>query len=208
MPDPDARFLRRALELLEQGASQGSEQGPTATPEDLQELGAAEAVLSGLAETLEPLPPRQELRGQLLASLDPETRFEGFVERLSVLFDLAAPRVRELLGARRDPYAEEWASGLVPGNRLLHFDGGPRVAAADCGLVYLEPGLEFPNHRHLGTEWALSLEGRAQESGGSIWEPGDLVQRPAGSAHSFRAMGDGPYLFAVVLFGGIDLVEP
>jgi putative transcriptional regulator len=91
--------------------------------------------------------------------------------------------------------------------RLLHLAGGPRVASADCGLVRIEPGARFPRHRHLGDEWSLVLAGEAEEGTGARWAPGDLVHRPADSAHAFRVVSAEPLVFAVVLQGGLELRE-
>ena len=90
--------------------------------------------------------------------------------------------------------------------RLFHLPGGPRVAAADCGLVRLEPGVRFPTHRHAGDEWSFMLAGEAEEEGtGDRWIPGDLLHRPPGTAHAYRAVSREPLVFAVVLHGGLQL---
>ena len=38
---------------------------------------------------------------------------------------------------------------------------------------------------------------------GSVAAAGDLLHRPAGSAHALRAVGDEPLVFATVIFEGI-----
>lgn len=155
--------------------------------------------------------PSAGLRERVLRAVDRATdsgaRLDGFLERTLHFFDLSADRARELLEAAAAPQATGWSDFSVPGVRLYHFDGGPRVAEADCGLVHLAPGVAFPLHRHIGDEWSLVLSGSAEESGGARWEPGDLVHRAAGTAHSFRAVGDEAFVFAVVLHGGIEPSE-
>jgi putative transcriptional regulator len=151
--------------------------------------------------------PRPRLRASLLATVAAGSRFEGFARRLGVLLDLPDEQVRSLLEQARHASCEPWVNG-GGGIRLLHFAGGPRVANADCGFVYLEPGVAFPYHRHMGDEWALVLEGSAQDDSGRVARAGDLLYGPAGSAHSFRAIGPGPFLFAVVLQGGLDFRRP
>jgi putative transcriptional regulator len=153
-----------------------------------------------------PVEPDPALRRRILASLDPTTRFEGFVARVAGLFDLPEARAREVLAAGDAVQEQSWVDAFVPGVRLFHLQGGERVAGADCGLVHLAPGVRFPAHRHLGREWTLSLAGSAREDGGEVWLPGDLVVREPGSAHSFLALGDEPYLFAAVLFEGLEPV--
>jgi anti-sigma factor ChrR (cupin superfamily) len=154
----------------------------------------------------EPLQPSAELRRRVLASVEPASRLEGFVSRFATLFDLSEQRAREVLSAGEGPHATPgWvAEPLLPGLHLFHFPGGPRVATADCGLVYLTPGLVFPRHRHLGLEWNFILSGSAEETDGTTWLPGDLLIREPGSVHGYRALADEPLLFAVVLEGGLD----
>jgi putative transcriptional regulator len=98
---------------------------------------------------------------------------------------------------------EPWEDAGMAGVRLLHLDGGPKVATADCGLVHVEPGRAFPPHRHLGDEWVLVLQGQAQEDSGRQFLPGDLIHKAPGTVHSFRILGKEPFAFAVVLFEGL-----
>ena len=51
---------------------------------------------------------------------------------MASLFDVTVDRARELLGLIERPASWE---NPVPGIRLVHFDGGPAYAAADCGFV-------------------------------------------------------------------------
>jgi hypothetical protein len=153
-----------------------------------------------------PVTPSAELRRRVLASVDPATRFEGFVERMALLFDLPEPRIREILRAADAVGGDAWVATPIPGVRLYHFAGGPRVTGADCGLVHLAAGTAFPTHRHRGVEWSFVLAGTAVEDTGATWLPGDLLIREEGTAHAYRSVGDEPYLFAVVLHGGIELV--
>lgn len=171
------------------------------------EVAAIHETLGALGHAAEPIQPSAQLRDRLLASVTPETRWDGFVSRLSQIFDLAGDRIREIL---RSP-SEQWDRESFPGIAdLLHFDPGPRVAfASDAGLVWLEPGITFPLHEHTGDEWQLILQGRAEElESGDIWEPGDIVHRPPGSKHRFRALGDEPFVFAVILHAPIELIDP
>jgi len=151
--------------------------------------------------------PRAELRAAVLGSISGESRLAGFLDRLATFFDLGHERSAALLREAAGP-AEDvaWEGIAVPGVRLFHLSGGPRVASADCGFVHIEPGARFPAHRHLGDEWSLVLSGEAEEEAtGARWSPGDLVHRPEGSAHAFRVVSREPFVFAVVLHGGIEL---
>jgi hypothetical protein len=63
-----------------------------------------------------------------------------------------------------------------------------------------------PADSRCGDEWSLILAGEAEEEGtGARWIAGDLVHRPPGSAHAYRAVSREPLVFAVVLHGGIQL---
>jgi quercetin dioxygenase-like cupin family protein len=154
-----------------------------------------------------PATPSEALRRRVLASIDPATRYEGFVERLALLFDLPEPRMREILREADSVAGAAWVAAPIPGVHLCHFRGGERVTGADCGLVHLAAGTEFPRHRHRGVEWTFVLSGSALEDGGDVWLPGDLVVRDEENVHGYRAIGDEPYLFAVVLHGGIEVVK-
>ncbi len=151
--------------------------------------------------------PSPHLRGAVLATVAPGTRFEGFVRRLATFLDLGELRARELVAQVSRVSSDPWVDDTVDKVRLLHFDGGPRVAEADCGLVHVEPGSSYPLHRHRGDEWAFVLQGNAEEDSGRVWRPGDLVRNPAGSVHAFRALGPEPFVFAVVLHDGIDFED-
>ncbi len=154
----------------------------------------------------DPVAPRAELRASLLRSIGRESALEGFAERVARFFDLPPERGLELvrLAARANeaPWVDGQASLALPfaGVRLLHFDGGARVAEADCGLVSVAPGVRFAEHAHDGDEWALVLAGTAEEEGtGAVWRAGDVVHRAAGSAHAFTITSREPLVFAVVL---------
>ncbi len=156
-----------------------------------------------------PAQPRAGLRAAVLSSISGASRLAGFGDRLAAFFDLARERAAPLIEqATRRAEGPGWESISVPGVRLFHLPGGPRVAAADCGLVRIEPGARFPAHRHLGDEWCFVLSGEVEEEGtGARWAPGDLVQRPAGTAHALRVTSREPLVFAVVLYGGLEFAE-
>jgi quercetin dioxygenase-like cupin family protein len=157
----------------------------------------------------EPVAPSPALRGAVLGSVAGATRLSGFTDRLATFFDLGHERASELIREASGPAEQGWqAVPVLPGVRLFHLGGGPRVAGADCGLVRLEPGARFPVHRHDGDEWSFVLAGEAEEEEtGERWAPGDLLYRPPGTAHAYRVVSREPLVFAVVLHGGLQLVE-
>ena len=207
MSEHISRLFEFALGLLEGSAREELERELDASPELRRELDQVEEALGQVAFAVEPLRPSERIRDSLLAGLDPSTRFEGFVERVVAFFDLPVDRAREILSALDDVAGGAWEAGPAPGSRVFHLDGGSRVAAADCGLVHVEPGRVFHPHRHIGDEWSLVLQGRAQEDSGRFWDVGDILYKPPGSVHGFRALGDVPFVFAVVLHEGIEDVD-
>jgi quercetin dioxygenase-like cupin family protein len=199
----DDRLTEYALGLLDEAERRELERELRASAEVRAELAALERSLAELGRAEAPLRPSDELRERVLRSADPRTRFEGFVERLGAFLDLGASRARELLTQIPEPSGRAWVDDRVAGVRLLHFAGGPRVAGADCGLVHVPPGVTYPDHRHGGDEWSFVIQGLGEEDTGRLWRPGDLVQSSAGSSHAYRSIGDEPFVFAVVLYGGI-----
>ncbi len=154
--------------------------------------------------------PSAALRDAVLRSIAHGGAPLGFAARVAAFFDLPAERGLELV--RAVPRAQEapWIDGRALGElafdgvRLLHLEGGPRVATAHCGLVHIAPGVRFAEHVHEGDEWSLVLAGSAEEEGsGATWRPGDLVHRAAGTAHAFRVTSREPFTFAVILEAGI-----
>ncbi|MEL7451469.1 MAG: cupin domain-containing protein, partial [Pseudomonadota bacterium] len=91
---------------------------------------------------------------------------------------------------------------------LLHFAGGPAVATADCGLVRIEAGTQFPYHTHIGTETALILAGCLEDHDGQVYYPGDVSFMEPGSGHTFKAIGDDDLLLAVVINEGLSFAPP
>jgi quercetin dioxygenase-like cupin family protein len=162
--------------------------------EGAPDSGALSALM---AETEAPVQAGDRLRERILSRA--AGSFEGLVARLTRFFDLDPERVRELLTQIRG--SEAWVHAPLEGLELLHLQGGPETAGGDCGFVRLRAGQTFPHHAHEGEEWALVLGGRSEDSTGADAFPGDIVHFPRGTAHSFRAAGSEPLLFAVVHHG-------
>lgn len=138
-----------------------------------------EAVARGVV-ALPPVAPSRDLRARLLDSLAGPDRFRTFFAELARRFDLTVEVVRALLGRIDDPAA--WEASPSPWIRLIHFPGGPAVAAADCGFVRVAAGKRFPRHGHDGDEMTFVLEGRALV-GERALGPGDVVEVGAGDVH-------------------------
>lgn len=179
--------------------------GAPDAPEDMSRETADPAALvegfAALALALAPVAPRAALRERLLAAARAEgERFAPFAARLARLIDVTVERARELLATIVRP--EAWQP-LLPGVDLLHLAGGPAVAGADVGFVRVAAGRPFPEHRHLGDEHVLVLQGGYRDSSGEVFAAGALVDLPADSAHAFVALPEVDLIYAVVV-GGVE----
>lgn len=203
--DNETKVIEDALGLVRADASKTAVRPdvPTAQPTTAEGRALAEtlAPVAGLAPPVEPSP---DLKRRVMASITPEARFAGMTERLRSLTGLDDDRLHALLRAAEDPRGRGWTDGPGEGIRWYLFKAGPLHDHAPAALVFCEPGVTFPEHRHRGAEWALVLEGGAHDSSGGQWSLGDLVEYAAGTSHSFTT-GDTPLIAAVVAERGVVL---
>jgi quercetin dioxygenase-like cupin family protein len=192
-------LIQYALGILDQAESVSVDEALSASEDLRNQLLEIQETLNTMALAETSLQPDPRLRERVLASIEPTKRFEGFTERFAELFDLRESEARRLLAKIDQADANEWASSLLTGVRILKFPGGPRVAAATCGLVSVKPNTIFPRHRHRAEERVLVLQGRAREHTGCIFQPGDLLFCEADSEHAFVTLGAEPFVFAVLL---------
>lgn len=163
---------------------------PDATVCDSEMPGAAQRQITEL-----------QLRPAALGNL------QGLTRRLACLFDLEANRVLELLALAIDPAAADWQPTPLPRVQRLPFAGGTAVNKADCSLVRLRPRGRIPEHRHLGDEWAMVLQGSIAETDGRQFDVGDIVFSATGSQHALEVNGNTAAVVAVATFGGIDFLR-
>lgn len=179
----------------------------TDLPELLREAGADDPKLAEALSALvpNPRPPPQLLRERLLGTVSrPRLRFAPLFGALADLFDLSDSALADLFEHSASPDA--WSGTPLAGVSLLHLQGGPRVAQADCGLVRLAAGARFPMHEHLGHERVLVLEGGYHdEPSGIVRKAGDLHEMPAGSRHAYTAWPEQPLLLAVTVVAGVTV---
>ncbi|MFN0249891.1 MAG: cupin domain-containing protein [Kofleriaceae bacterium] len=159
--------------------------------------GAAE-----LVDLVRPATPDPDVKARLMASIG-ESRFEKFTSRLAKLYDVTVDRTREILGLMERKASWEQA---MPGLGLVHFDGGPAYAAADCGFVRLAPGTSFPHHTHMGEEVSLILAGEIQDKQtGVIYRAGDEVVKLVDSEHDVVSVGTEDAIYAARAMNGIAI---
>ena len=177
-------------------------------PELVREAGLRDdpELRAALAQLHPPVKsPPQLLRERLLNAVSrPRLRFAPLYGSLSELFDLADTELSNLFERAVD--ASAWVSSPIPGTHLLHLQGGPRVAHADNGLVRIAAGTRFPQHRHLGLERVLVLDGGYQdEPSGRLYLAGDWHEMAADTEHAYTALAEKELLLAVSLVSGVDV---
>ena len=167
------------------------------------ELAAYQDTASGLIDlgTGQAIPD-PSVKARLMASIG-DGPFERFSARIAKLYDVTVERARELLGLMERKASWEQA---MPGLGLVHFDGGPAYAAADCGFIRMTPGTSFPHHTHMGEEVSLILAGAIQDKhSGVIYRPGDEVVKPIDSDHDVVSVGDEDAIYAARAMNGIAI---
>jgi len=182
-----------ALGILEADEAQVVERAIAQDAALAAELAAYQQTAEGMVT---PALAPASVHERLMASLG-GGRLEAFSSRMAQLFDVTVDRARELLGLIERPAS--WEPG-GPGLDLVHFDGGPAFAMADCGFIRLAPNAAFPLHTHAGEEVSVMLEGtlvdrrsgRTHVAGDEIAEAQDVehdvVAGPEGAMYAARAM--------------------
>jgi putative transcriptional regulator len=187
-----------ALGALDADEAQIVERAVATDPALAGELAALEAAGAAL---ITPVAPPPTVLSRLLASAG-GGRFEIWSARMASLFDVTVDRARELLGLIERPASWEEPQ---PGLGLVHFDGGPACAAADCGFVRLVPGAAFPHHSHLGEEVSLVLAGALRDHTGRTYGPGDEIVSAEGSEHDVLSIGEEDCIYAARAINGIAI---
>jgi hypothetical protein len=157
---------------------------------------------------LDALEPDEARAVERAVAVDPALAAE-----LAELRDVAGTidSARELLGlverpASWGPAIPDTRTTAIPFVGLVHFDGGPACATADCGFIRIEPGQSFPLHRHRGEEVVVVLAGTLRDSSGQLHHPGDECVRAAGTEHSLTVVGDEPVILAARAERGIEVI--
>lgn len=205
MPDPSIdKLTEYALGLLSDADRAAVERQMESSPTLRTEL---RAIRDALAATVTATAEEAKVsigRSALLSALDSGARYRPFLSDLMRHFDLPDERVMELFHSIDD--AASWEAGPMPGISVMHFAGGPNALAHDTGFVRLPRGLQFPYHRHLGHEVNYVLEGALRDGDGTLFLPGEAIERVTGSAHEFSVPDDADALIAVVQ-DGFEFVE-
>ena len=161
------------------------------------------AELDGYLELVAVTPPA-DLKARLIASAG-GGRFQALGDRIAKLLDVTLDRARELLGLVE--HSASWEHP-VPGVSLIHFDGGPAYAAADCGFVRIDPGCKFPWHTHRGEEVSVILSGAMRDHDGRVLRAGDELIHQQGTQHELATEGDEPVIYVARAMNGIEVGPP
>lgn len=188
-----------ALGILEPDELQSVERAIATDPALAEELLAYQ---DGASQLVAPLEPSPAVKARLLVSIGGGP-LDRFAQRLGALFDVTVDRARELLGLIERPLSWE---AQAPGIALVHFDGGPAYAAADCGFVRLVPGAIFPFHKHLGDELCVVIEGAVYDpTNNRLIDTGDDYFQPDGTEHALINKGSVDCIFAARVMHGIEV---
>ena len=190
-----------ALGVLEQDEAATVERAVAGDPALAAEL---EQYRLAAQEMVEPVTASPSVKARLLGSVG-GGRFERFSARVAKIFDVTVDRARELLGLVER--SASWENP-VPGIGLVHFDGGPACAAADCGFIRIAPGCTFPWHTHRGEELSIVLAGTLRDHSGRLLKAGDELLQAPGTAHDLVAEGDEEVIFAARATEGIEVAPP
>jgi putative transcriptional regulator len=189
-----------ALGILDSDEAMVVERAIAADATLAAELAAYQQTADAIGTALTPIAPSPDVKLRLFASIG-GGRFEAFSARMATLFDVTVDRARELLGLIERPAS--WVA-QIPGISLVHFDGGPAAAAADCGFIRITPGAVFPPHSHLGEEAVTILCGQIHDvTNDRMVVAGDDYVQPEGTNHYLVCVGDEDCIFASRAMNGI-----
>jgi putative transcriptional regulator len=167
-------------------------------PERTSDL-LADALLGELLAESTPGSPRDVETGlqRLLDATRSHARFSPFLARLAELFHVTEEAAERLAEACRD--RTRWTT-LLPGILYLDVEAGPALAGQRAGLVSIASGHTFPEHRHVGEELVLVLQGVLHDvADGSMARAGTILRRGPDHVHAVRAEGDDDLVYAVVV---------
>jgi len=191
-----------ALGILDSDEAMVVERALAADATLAAELATYQQTADAIGTALTPIAPSPDVKLRLFASIG-GGRFEAFSARMAKLFDVTVERARELLGLIERPAS--WVP-QIPGISLVHFDGGPAAAAADCGFIRITPGAVFPPHSHLGEEVVTILCGRIHDvTNDRMVVAGDDYVQPEGTNHYLVCVGDEDCIFASRAMNGIAI---
>lgn len=194
MPDEEFYVLAalQALDIMDESESRSIEEKLQEYPELQSELDAVETTIAAIAYTASLVAVAPDLKNRLfqrIAELDPTPAQEISSEPVSEPF--TNTRSPHLIRKSRDV---KWKSFGVPGISIGRLFTDKEKREITC-LLRLEPGIQFPLHRHGGVEEIFMLEGDLVVEG-EVCHQGDYIRSLPGSTHA-----------PITLFGCLLLVK-
>jgi quercetin dioxygenase-like cupin family protein len=158
--------------------------------------------LAALTGDLELVAPPDPLLQRIVGEATHVDRFDRFVATVGKLLDLSNDAARGVCNQIDDP--DGWFTDPSGLSEQLWIEGGPGVSNAVTGFVRVNAGNQFPEHKHLGEEHVLVMQGSFIDSiDGTVARPGDIITRGPNTEHSFYVPEGGPdvLLLAIVNVG-------
>ncbi|MEG3846903.1 cupin domain-containing protein [Microcoleus sp. herbarium19] len=181
-PDEEFNLLAalQALDTIDESESRALAEKLQESPELQSELDAFQTAVSAIAYTAPLVAVAPDLKNRLfqrIAELDSTPALEVSSEQVSELSSNSNPphfirRSQEV----------KWKSFGVPGISIGRLFADKEKREITC-LLRLEPGIQFPLHRHRGVEEIFMLEGDLVVEGEVCYQ-GDYIRSLPGSTHA------------------------
>lgn len=169
----------RALDTMDESESRALKEKLQESPELETELDAVEAAVAAIAYTAPPVPVSPNLKHRLfqrIAELAPTPTEE--VNSQPVI--PAAENNTHSIIVRSQH--RKWRKYIVSGISFANLYVDKEKREYTC-LMRLEPGINFPLHRHIGVEELFMLEGDL-EVDGEVCYQGDYIRSLPNSIHA------------------------
>jgi anti-sigma factor ChrR (cupin superfamily) len=182
MPDEEFNILAalQALDTIDELESHALEEKLKESPELQSELDAFEATIAAIAYTTPPVPVAPDLKNRLfqrIAELDSTPAEEVNLEPISEQsLNTNPPHFI------RRSHDVKWKPFRVNGISIGRLFADKEKREITC-LMRLEPGTEFPPHRHAGIEEIFMLEGDLVVEG-EVCHQGDYIRSFPGTIHA------------------------
>jgi anti-sigma factor ChrR (cupin superfamily) len=182
MPDEEFNILAalQALDTIDESESHALEEKLKESPELQSELDAFEATIAAIAYTAPPVPVAPDLKNRLFQRIAELDRTPAEEVNSSPVAEPSS-NINPPHFIRRS-HEVTWKPFRVAGISIGRLFADKEKREVTC-LMRLEPGIEFPLHRHAGIEEIFVLEGDLVVDGEVCYQ-GDYIRSFPGSIHS------------------------
>ncbi|MGZ3451847.1 MAG: cupin domain-containing protein [Polyangiales bacterium] len=200
----DEKLAELALEVLPAEERALVELHLQSCPRCVRELHELREAVTSLASLAVSAPPSGEVRRRLFADVVGRARYAPFADRVARFFGIDVADAERALESITETTA--WRPGPMPGMSMAKVPSRAKVPRQTAIFLRSDAGAVCPDHRHIGEERLLILEGGIIESDGTELHAGDLVVKPAGSSHAFRVPEEEACIAAYILDEGMELL--